>query len=48
MIGRAEAGSVTEPDGGKTSAFFLGAACRQKWQLTEIFGAYELKSIAIQ
>jgi hypothetical protein len=30
------------------SAFFLGAACRHKWQLTEIFGAYELKSIAIQ
>jgi hypothetical protein len=30
------------------SAFFLGTACRQKWQLTEIFGAYELKSIAIQ
>jgi hypothetical protein len=30
------------------SAFFLGAACRQKWQLPEIFGAYELKSIAIQ
>jgi hypothetical protein len=25
MIERAEAGSVTEPDGGKTSAFFLGA-----------------------
>jgi hypothetical protein len=29
-------------------ALFLGAACRQKWQLPEIFGAYELKSIAIQ
>jgi hypothetical protein len=41
---------VEEPSAGwrHDSAFFLGTACRQKWQLTEIFGAYELKSIAIQ